>query len=253
MLKNTLRTKLEVHDAEPLYKQVERQILQCLAAGEWKPGEQLPTESQLAERFGVAVFTIRAGISELVASRILLRKQGKGTFVARHGRQRRRYQFSHIYDINGEQILAERKLLSFHKETATGEALQALQLPPAGSTPIFRIACLLTTGDAPVATLDIAVPVAKFPGLTAKAIREETENLYAVYQDVCGINVIRIEEQVFATVAKPAVARSLKIQSGKPVLRINRVAYTYNDTPVEYRVRHFSGDTYCYRFTEGGV
>jgi GntR family transcriptional regulator len=253
MTKNTLQTKLEVHDTEPLYKQVERQILQCLAGGEWKPGDQLPTESQLAERFGVAVFTIRAGISELVASRILLRKQGKGTFVARHGRQRRRYQFSHIYSKAGEQILAERELVSFDREAASADTASALHLTRSEQPNIYRIACLLTNENKPAATLDISLPIAKFSYLTEKAVRESTENLYAVYQDVCGINVIRVEEQIHAVLARPAIARSLKIAQGKPVLRVERIAYTYNDTPVEYRVRHFSGDAYCYRSSEGGV
>jgi GntR family transcriptional regulator len=253
MSRNTLQTRLEVHGAEPLYRQVEQQILQCLARGEWKPGEQLPTESQLAERFGVAVFTIRAGISELVAAQILLRKQGKGTFVARHGRQRQRYQFSHIFNAAGEQLLPARELLAFEKEAAAGDIADALHLPPGDRPNIYRITSLLTVDGAPAATLDIAVPIAKFGGLTAKAIRESTENLYAVYQDACGINVIRVDESVHAAIAKSGVARALKIPAGSPVLRVERIAYTYNDTPVEYRVRHFSGDAYSYRSSEGGV
>jgi len=253
MSRHTLQTRLEVHGTEPLYKQVEQQILQCLARGEWKPGEQLPTENQLAERFGVAVFTIRAGISELVAAQILLRKQGKGTFVARHGRQRQRYQFSHIFNKAGEQLLPERELLSFDKEAATGEIAAALGLPDGDRSNIYRLVSLLAVDGAPAATLDIAVPIAKFTGLTAKAIREGTENLYAVYQDVCGINVIRIDERVFAAIARPGVARALDIPAGSPLLRVERIAYTYNDTPVEYRVRHFSGDAYSYRSSEGGV
>ena len=251
--RKSLRTSLEVHDAEPLYRQVQQQILQCLAAGEWKPGEQLPTESQLAERFGVAVFTIRAGIGELVASGLLLRRQGKGTFVARHGRQRRRYQFSHLFSKAGEQIFPERELLSFEREAADSEVAAALHLPRDDRRNIYRIACLLTVDGRPAATLDIAVPIAKFASLTAKAIRDGTENLYAVYQDACGINVIRIDERVHAAIAAPAIARALKINPGAPVLRVERIAYTYSYTPVEYRVRYFVGDAYCYHWSEGGT
>jgi GntR family transcriptional regulator len=91
-MRNALNTKLEMQAAEPLYKQVEKQIMNCLAEGEWIPGDRLPTESQLAERFGVAVLTVRAGIRDLVDSNILVRKQGSGTYVALHDRQRQRYQ-----------------------------------------------------------------------------------------------------------------------------------------------------------------
>jgi GntR family transcriptional regulator len=254
MSRRSLQASLEAHPTEPLYRQVQQQILQCLASGEWKPGEQLPTESQLADRFGVAVFTIRAGIGELVASGILLRRQGKGTFVARHGRQRRRYQFSHLFGKSGERILPERELLSFEKEAADDEIAQALRLPRDDRrSNVYRIACLLTVDGRLAATLDIAVPIAKFAGLTAKAIRDTTENIYAVYQDVCGINVVRIDERIHAAIAGPATARSLKIAPGAPVLRVERIAYTYNDTPVEYRVRYFIGDAYCYHWSEGGL
>ena len=63
--------KIGLGGSEPLYKEVEQRILRCLADGEWKPGDQLPAEQQIAERFGVAVFTLRAGISELVKSGLL--------------------------------------------------------------------------------------------------------------------------------------------------------------------------------------
>lgn len=253
MPRKMLQTKPEIHAPEPLYKQVEKHILQCLADGEWKPGAQLPTENQLAERFGVAVFTIRAGISELVAANILIRKQGKGTFVARHNRQRQRYQFSHVFHNDGTQIFPERELVSFDREAPTDQAAAILKLLNEERPTIYRIACLLTIDSEPVSTLDIMLPARMFPGLTARAIRESRENLYAVYQDVCGINVIRIEERVYGANATGSISRTLKMAAGGPVLRVERIAYTYNDVPVEFRVRHLAGTKYHYRSNEGGV
>ena len=144
MAGNSPQTRLEMDPSEPLYKQVERHILQCLAEGEWKPGDQLPTESQLAERFGVAVFTIRAGIRALVAANILIRKQGKGTFVARHTRQRQRYQFSHIYRNEGVQIFPDRELLSFEKARATDKVAGLLGMEKEERPALYRIECSLT-------------------------------------------------------------------------------------------------------------
>jgi len=253
MSRKTLQKALETHHTEPLYRQVQRQIVECLARGEWKPGEQLPTEGQLAERFGVAVFTLRAGIGELVASGVLLRRQGKGTFVARHSGQHRRYQFSHVYSRARDRIQPERELLSFAKDSADETAAEALRLLRDGGRNVLRINCLLSVENRPAATLEIVLPLAKFTGLTARAIRGSAENLYAVYQDTCGINVIRVDESVHAAVAAPVVARALRIAAGAPVLRVERIAYTYGDTPVEYRVRHFSGDAYYYRWSEEGA
>ncbi|MBX3664431.1 MAG: GntR family transcriptional regulator [Burkholderiales bacterium] len=250
--KNTL-AGLDVSGPDPLYKQVEQRILQCLADGEWKPGEQLPTESQLADRFGVAVFTIRAGIGELAASNILVRKQGKGTFVARHSRLRQRYQFSHIHDAAGRQILPGRELLSFTKGTATAAEAARLGFPPGAKTPVIRLAMISVDEGKTVATLDIVLPARLFGGLTAAAVRSAQENLYAAYQDECGVNVIRVEEHIHAALAGAAEAKTLKIRTGSPVLRVERMAYTYRGLPVEFRTRVFDATQYHYRTVEGGI
>ncbi len=246
-------TGLDVSGPGPLYKQVEQRILQCLAEGEWKPGEQLPTESQLAERFGVAVFTIRAGIGELVASNILIRKQGKGTFVARHSRLRQRYQFSHIHDNNGRQILPGRELLSFIKGVATPEETARFALPPEGKAPVIRLSMISVDEGQTVATLNITLPARLFSKLTASAVRNAQENLYAAYQDECGINVIRIEEHIHAALATPADAKALNIRNNSPVLRVERTAYTYRNMPVEFRTRIFDATKYHYRTIEGSI
>jgi GntR family transcriptional regulator len=227
--------------------------LQCLADGEWRPGGQLPTESQLAARFKVAVFTIRAGISELVKSNILIRKQGKGTVVARHSLQRQRYQFSHVYNSAGFQIFPDRSLISFAKEEATQHTANMLDLREPQALSIFHLQCLLTIDADPVSIMKIMLPASMFKKLTARAVREARENLYAVYQDICGINVIRVEERIHATLVEQPIAGQLKLRPTTPVLSIERIAYTYKDIPVEYRVRYFEASRFHYRVNDGGV
>ena len=249
MARNVLAGKLEAQGQEPLYKQVEKRIFQCLAAGEWRPGERIPTEPQLAERFGVAVFTIRAGISELVAAGILVRRQGKGTFVARHGRQLR-YQFTHVFTDAGVRVSPERELISLGRASATDEVAEVLDLAPARRS-VVAIECRLHLDSRPIALMDIWLPSHLFSGLTARAIRESDENLYSVYQESCGINVIRIEERVHAVKAGARAARALRLDAQDPVLRIDRIAYTYNDLPVEFRRRIHIASGFHYQFGEG--
>lgn len=253
MARKQTSSRLDVSGPDPLYKQVGDRILQCLVDGEWKPGGQLPTESQLAERFGVAVFTIRAGIGDLVAANILVRKQGKGTFVARHSRLRQRYQFSHIHDTNGKQILPGRELLAFGKAVATDEEAARLALPRDSKPTIYRLKMLSVDDGKAVATLDIVLPMRMFSGLTAGAIRDAQENLYAAYQDECGVNVIRIEECIHAGLATSGEARALKLRAASPVLRVERIAYTYRNLPVEFRMRVFDATKYHYRTLEGSA
>lgn len=253
MPRKSATTPLDVNGPDPLYKQVCDRILQCLAEGEWQPGEQLPTESQLATRFGVAVFTLRAGISDLVSANILIRKQGKGTFVARHSRLRQRYQFSHIYDENGRQILPERQLLSFGRSAAHDMEADALTLPRGNKSQVFRLKMLSKENSRTVATLDIVLPVLMFSGLTAAAVRNAQENLYAAYQDACSVNVIRIEERIRAGAATASEARALELRIATPVLRVERIAYTYRNVPVEFRTRVFNSSKFHYRTSEGSL
>ena len=68
----------------PLYRQIKELILRHLESGEWGPGDHIPSESDLAARFGVSQGTVRKAIDEMAAENLLVRQQGKGTFVATH-------------------------------------------------------------------------------------------------------------------------------------------------------------------------
>jgi GntR family transcriptional regulator len=201
----------------------------------------------------VAVLTVRAGIRDLVASNILVRKQGSGTYVARHDRQRQRYQFTHMFRNDGTKTMPERRLLSFTRVSADEASARYLQLRPGDKSELFRLECLLRLEGRAIATMDIMIPARLFKGLKARAIETSEENLYAVYQNVCSVNVIRIKEQVHAVRAGARAAKILGIAAADPALRIDRIAYTYNDVPVEFRRRVHNASDFHYELDEGGI
>lgn len=218
----------------PLYKEVKSRIIRDLAAGVWKPGAPIPSEARLAREFNVSIGTIRKAIDELVAERILLRQQGRGTFVATHSEDRTLFFFFHIVGKDGNRELPVMELLSFRKARASGEETARLGVAPGGTT--LRIQNLLKLGGKPVVHDAMVVPSALFPDLDEKTFARRTGTIYGLYQARYGINVIRISERLSAALASPVVASRLGIAAGAPVLVIRRVAFTYNDTPVEYRV-----------------
>lgn len=221
-------------ESGPLYKVVERKILQCLAAREWKPGEQLPPESELAKRFGVAVFTVRAGVRNLVAANILTRRQGKGTFVTIHGRQPR-FRFFNIHRNDGRNVLPGRRVIDFRFDVASPDIARLLRMASDRPADIIRFTMLLENVDGPISFYDVYAPTNLFAGLTEADIDTTTGNIYGLYQEKFGINVVRTEERVSAVKTDERSAALLRMPLGEPILQVDRIAYTFNDEPVEFR------------------
>jgi GntR family transcriptional regulator len=240
-------TSLKLQSAQPLYKQIERTILQHLAIGEWEPGAQLPTESELAKRFGVAIYTVRAGIGELVDAGILTRKQGKGTFVARHERDRTRQVLTKIFDHENRKVIPTRqKVTFFRKQLADARARSLLSLDQRQNSHIYHWEVVVEVDGRAICVRHITVPAGLFPGLTGRVLRANRHNLYALYQDLCGVNIIRLEDRVYAIKADAHLARVLGGKRGDPLLKIDRIAFTYNAVPVEIRTHFYDSTRFHY-------
>jgi len=231
---NDATTRFPAAADVPLYKDVKRRLTLALTRGEWKPGAAIPAERELAARFGTSIGTVRKAVDELAAENILIRQQGRGTFVARHTRERELFYFLHVVPQRGAKRYPEVELLSFARARSGRAAAQALGI--AAGEPVFRIRNVLRLGGTPVILDDIALPAARFPGLTHAGFRDRRSTIYDLYQDAFGVSVVRTRERVRATLADLASAKLLQVDAGAPLLSIRRVALTYDDAPVEYRV-----------------
>jgi len=222
-----------VETLAPLYKAVKRSLTRSLMRGEWRPGAALPSEARLAQRFDVSIGTLRKAVDELVAERVLVRQQGRGTFVATHGANRYLFHFFHVVPRDGEKTLPTLETLAFARGTATADEARRLGLPVGAR--VVRIRNLLRIAGDPVIVDDIVLSRGRFPDLTERIFRERDSTIYHLYQTRYGINVVRAVERLRATLADRAVARLLGVAAGAPLLEINRIALTYRDQPVEWR------------------
>lgn len=218
----------------PLYKEVKNRLMRGLVAGEWKPGQAIPSEWLLADRYGVSVGTLRRAVDELVADKIVQRRQGSGTFVTTHTEDHQLYYFFHIVGKNDGKEPPTHELLSFCRDKADGQT--ALRLRIGRGDHVYRIHNVLKLAGRPVIFDEITLPAASFPDLTKALFAARAGTIYGMYQARYGINVIRISERLSAARASAQQAAGLKIREGEPALIIKRVAYTYHDAPVEYRV-----------------
>lgn len=219
-----------------LYEEVKRQVLRALSDGEWKPGEVIPAEKRLCERFGVSIGTLRKAVDELVADNILVRHQGRGTFVALHNREQQSFRFFNFVDHDGRKTYPTLQLMSFARKKVSRIAADMLGLP--GTSKVITFTNLLSLKDQPVVIDDIVLPDVLFARMTEAQVRDRSNTLYHLYQAKFGLNVIRTEEHLRAASATEAQARLLGIDAGAPLLEVRRVAYSYNDQPIEWRISH---------------
>lgn len=250
-MKSTPSPKIKSIDADTaLYKEVRQRILETLARGDWKPGEQLPNEGELANRFGVAVSTIRAGVGMLTAAGILVRRQGKGTFVTTYDRHGPQFRFSNIYARNGSKVTTTREITSIAREHADHETAALLGLDTKRPPYVHHARAVLKINNHAVATMELILPRALFPRLKKSDLEHTDENLYAIYQSRFGITVLRMEEHVSACSADRKTAKMLDVPLSHPLLMVERIAYSFNNRPVEIRRRMYEGTRHYYRHTD---
>lgn len=232
----------------PLYQQIKGLILQSLQTGEWKPGEAIPSEMDLAARYRVSQGTVRKAIDELAAENLLLRRQGKGTFVATHSEQQVRYRFLKLMPDAGDlasEGQPQREVLECRRVRAPAEVARMLALR-AGDA-VVQVRRVLSFGAVPTILEDLWLPGAPFKGLTAQQMAGYHGPTYAMFEVEFGVRMVRAEEKIRAVAADAVQAELLQVPRHTPLLSVERVAYTYNDAPMELRRGLYRTDTHHYR------
>lgn len=231
----------------PLYKQIKQLLVEGLDQGEWKPGELIPSELELAARFQVSQGTVRKAIDELAAEHLLVRRQGKGTFVATHHEPRAQFRFLRIVPDEGEVVPAQSRFLECRRQRAAADIARSLDLKTGDA--VVYIRRLLLFDGTPIVLDDIWLPGAMFKGLTADRLAEYRGPLYGLFETEFGTRMIRADERLRAVAADATEAELLRLKPGAPLLLVERVSYTYGERPVEVR-RGFCVTTgYHYRNT----
>ena len=217
----------------PLYRQIKNLILQGLASGEWRPGEAIPSEAELAVRFNVSQGTVRKAIDEMAAENLVVRKQGKRTYVASHNDPRAFFRFLRVVPNEGGVAVPQSVPLECWRAKAGQEAARILEIPLGASINIVRR--LLRFDAKPVVLDEIYLPGEVFQGLTLEVLQDNQDSLYTLFETRFGVRMIRAEERIRAVAADRASAELLTVEEGSPLLSVERVTYTYGDKPVEWR------------------
>src|SRR5262245_51356699 len=160
----------------PLYRDLKRDLTQRIAAAEWLPGGALPSETRLAAHYRVAIGTVRRAIDELVAERIVQRRQGSGTYVATHSTNRLLFHFFHIVPREGGRRAPTTRTLAFRRAKALPEEARRLQIRPRAA--VLRVRNLLSLDGAPVVLDELVLPQSLFAGLSKKILTGRGNTIY---------------------------------------------------------------------------
>ncbi|HSH89079.1 MAG TPA: GntR family transcriptional regulator [Ramlibacter sp.] len=236
----------------PLYRQAKRELQRVVESGRYGPGESLPSEGVIAQALGVSIGTLRKAVDELVHDHVLVRRQGKGTFVALHNDDRFLFQFFHVEprdefpladDFQGREY-PKVECVGFLRTRADETEAGALRIKV--GDPVVRIDNRLSLSGRAVVHDRLVIAAHTFKGLNEKRFLERPSTIYNLYQTDHGITVLRARERARATAASRETARILGVAVGVPVLEVHRVALTFGDKPVEYRVSIINTATHDY-------
>ena len=217
----------------PLYQQIKALITQSLQSGESKPGELIPSEVELAGRYKVSQGTVRKAIDELAAENLVVRRQGKGTFVASHHEARAHFRFLKLMPDEGVPHQADHQYIEVKRVRAAAEVARLLDLKSGDA--VVYVKRLLSFGGAPTILEELWLPGQLFKGLTMERLAEYKGPMYGLFESEFGTRMIRASEKIRAVAADEANAELLKVTPGTPLLCVDRVSFTYGDKAVELR------------------
>ena len=229
----------------PLYQQIKALLVRSLQGGEWKPGEAIPSEMELAARFKVSQGTVRKAIDELATENLVVRRQGKGTFVATHAEETIQYRFLRLAPDEGPATGMARQFLDCRRMRAPADVARALDLKSGESAVLVRRT--LSRNDEPVVFDEIWLPAGPFKGLTAERLSQYAGPMYGLFESEFGVRMIRAEEKIRAVAADELSAAVLKVPQGTPLLSVERLSHTYGDRPVELRRGLYNTACHYYR------
>jgi GntR family transcriptional regulator len=234
---------LDSNSPVPLYYQLKEVLQEKIDDGFWKQGELIPTENELISYYEVSRTTVREAINELVKEGKLKKKQGKGTTVCKPKIEQvlgRLMGFSERITLLG--FIPGAKLIKTEIVGAKGKMKEALLKGKDGNL-LYVKRVRLADDEA------IAIEETYWPMEVADLFKEKDLSQVSFYpiMEQCGIQLHDAEEVITAGIATPEEASLLQIDSGDPLLRINRVTFSNRGEPIQYCSNHYRSDRYAYK------
>ena len=231
---------INLNSPVPYYAQVKEALKACLNSGEFKPGDQLPGEADLCALFKVSRTVIRQALDELEYDGLILRRKGKGTFVAEPKIVESLAQkLTGFYqDMSAQGFPPVSRILKQAQAQANPKVAALLGLAPA--SPVVEIERLRFVNHEPLVLVTTYLPFALCRELLAMDLSRQS--LYAILEGQLGLVIARGHRYLEAVPASPYEANLLQVEAGSPLMLLDSVSYLENGTPLEYYHALHRGD-----------
>jgi GntR family transcriptional regulator len=242
VLESDVCMEVIVRDSKlPFYHQLYQILRQNIIRGEWQPGDMLPPESELIERYQVSRITVRQALETLVNDGLIYRQQGRGTFVAHPTVEQSLLRIiSFTEDMRQRGFEPGTEVLFSGLAPAPPEIAQKLEVR--ADEELVRLERLRLADKEPMSIEESYLVHRYCPGILQKdyatsPLREALERDY-------GIQLIRAKQLIRATEASSRIAHLLSISSGAALLLIERISYSHQNIPVEFLRIYYRADRY---------
>lgn len=232
----------------PLYRRLYQTFAQRIAAGEWKPGDGLPSETDLAKHYHMAPGTVRRALDDLSGNGLVERKHGHGTFVRRPNFDNAMLRFFRFRDATGAAILPESRIVS---RRIAPTPPHVAKVPGLAAPTVLHMVRHRMWDGAPRLIEDIYLPLSRFELLVSAAPDAIGPLLYPAYERLCGQIVFTIEEDIAIAPSTEEDAAQLGLAPGDLVVRIERTARDATGVPMEWRVSRAEARRFRYRLAQG--
>jgi len=225
---------------QPLYVQVRDALTTRIVTGKWRPGQPIANEFYLAQELGVTTGTMRRALEALEHERLIVRQNGRGTYVVDGHLSDRSIRFSNIRNKDGQRTKGEITSIEVSTDVATETECAKLQLRPAES--VITIRRIRHHDNRPLMLERAAFPAKLYPHLPKQPA---DSNICAMAQRN-GVLLSHSEEAVSIARASHAIAETLQVPALTPVLKLDRLMFTLEGVPAEWRVAFCHHDQTTY-------
>jgi GntR family transcriptional regulator len=231
--------KLRRNSHVPMHRQLAQQLRQAIAAGDYRPGDRLPTEPELAARHGVSRITARQAVMQLVRDGLVVRQRGKGSFVAAPPVHHDLVDLRGIYDeLVARGVNPTTELLDYAERVPPANVAERLR---SGARKVLHYKRLYLRRGEPFAVswayLSPAVP--KMPRELVAA-----HTTYPLFESFMHLKISHADLSVRARAASPELKKLLGLRAGTPVIALERVSYLAGGGPAEFTLYCANAENY---------